>query len=333
DAKANIGTDVLVSVVKKVRKEIVSLGGEVRFGAKLEELHFDEKGLNGITVNGEKTPCEKLILACGHSARDTFQMLKEHGIEMIRKPFSMGVRIEHKQADINRALYGEFATHPALGAADYKLSVHLENGRGVYTFCMCPGGMVLNASSEAGGIAVNGMSYSRRDGENANSALLVDVRSDDLPGDDVLAGCTLQKEVETAAFGLAGGRVPVMTVGSFLSGKPHPIGKVTPTVLPAVAETDFTPIFPTYVTDSLREALPLFDRELNGFSDNDALLTAPGTRSSSPVRILRDESGQSVSLSGLYPCGEGAGYAGGILSAAVDGIKSAEQLLKGLVEA
>ncbi len=332
DAKPHIGTDILVAVVKNLRKRIVESGGEVRFGTKLDGLCFADGQLESITANGQKIPCDRLILACGHSARDTFSMLRDSGIKMIRKPFSMGVRIEHLQKDINRALYGDFADHPALGAADYKLSAHLENGRGVYTFCMCPGGRVINASSETGGIAVNGMSYSQRDGENANSALLVDVRPDDLPGADVLAGCALQRRVETAAYKIANGSVPVMTVGAFLRGKANVPGRVRPTVLPQTVFTDLSGIFPDFVVDSLRQALPVFDRKIRGFSDDDALLSAPETRSSSPVRIVRNEDGQSVSCRGLYPCGEGAGYAGGILSAAVDGIKTAEKLLDSLKE-
>ena len=327
DAKPHIGTDILSGIVKNIRREIIALGGEVRFGAKLDGLRFNGNVLTEIAVNGQPVPCEQLIVACGHSARDTFRLFYENGLEMIRKPFSMGIRIEHLQADIDRALYGDFAGHPALGAADYKLAAHLGNGRGVYTFCMCPGGQVINASSEAGGLAVNGMSNSRRDGENANSAVLVDVKPDDLDGTDVLAGCALQQQVEQAAYRMADGAVPVMTVGAFLSGAPNRIGKVKPTALPQTATVDFTPIFPAVVTRSLREALPIFDRKLSGFAHPEAVLTAPETRSSSPVRIVRGADGQSVTHSGIYPCGEGAGYAGGILSAAVDGIKSAEQLI------
>ena len=252
DAKPHIGTDILINVVKNIRREIIKLGGEVRFLAKLDGITAKDGKLTGISVNGEKIPCENLILATGHSARDVFELLKSENIEMIRKPFSMGVRIEHLQSDINKALYGDFAEHKALGAADYKLAAHLENGRGVYTFCMCPGGEVINASSEKGGIAVNGMSYSRRDGKNANSALLVGVNPEDLEGDDVLEGCYLQREIEQKAYNIGGGAVPVSTVGEFVFGeKTDGFGKVSPTVKPNTVKADFSKIFPHFITESL----------------------------------------------------------------------------------
>ena len=330
DAKPHIGTDILVNVVKSIRKEIISLGGEVRFEARLDDLKFKDRRLVSAIANKEEIPCEHLILATGHSARDTFLMLKNKGINMIRKPFSMGVRIEHLQSDINKALYGDFASHPALGAADYKLAVHLKNGRGVYTFCMCPGGEVINASSEEGGIAVNGMSRSKRDGVNANSALLVSVEPNDLAGDDVLAGCDLQRRSENLAYPIASGAVPVTTVGSFVFGRPFEITKVTPTVKPNFKYADFEKIFPSFICDSLKEGIVLFDKKIKGFAEESAILTAPETRSSSPVRVVRGEDGQSISYSGIYPCGEGAGYAGGIMSAATDGLKIAESLIAGL---
>lgn len=330
DAKPHIGTDILVNVVKSIRKEIISLGGEVRFETKLCDLRFKDGKLVSAVTETQEIPCEHLILATGHSARDTFLMLKDKGVGMIRKPFSVGVRIEHLQRDINEALYGDFAFHPALGAADYKLAAHLQNGRGVYTFCMCPGGEVINASSELGGIAVNGMSGSKRDGKNANSALLVSVEPDDLAGDDVLAGCALQRKTEQAAFAVSGGAVPVSTVGSFVFGKLFEITRVKPTVKPQFAYADFEKIFPAFVCDSLREGILLFDKKIKGFADPSSVLTAPETRSSSPVRIVRGENGQSLTHSGIYPCGEGAGYAGGIMSAAADGLKTAEALLTGI---
>lgn len=330
DAKPHIGTDILVNVVKSIRKEIISLGGEVRFETKLCDLRFKGGKLVSAVTETQEIPCEHLILATGHSARDTFLMLKNKGVGMIRKPFSVGVRIEHLQRDINEALYGDFAFHPALGAADYKLVAHLQNGRGVYTFCMCPGGEVINASSELGGIAVNGMSGSKRDGKNANSALLVSVEPDDLAGDDVLAGCALQRKTEQAAYAVSGGAVPVSTVGSFVFGKPFEITRVKPTVKPQFAYADFEKIFPAFVCDSLREGILLFDKKIKGFADPSSVLTAPETRSSSPVRIVRGENGQSLTHSGIYPCGEGAGYAGGIMSAAADGLKTAEALLAGI---
>ncbi|MGN0493720.1 MAG: NAD(P)/FAD-dependent oxidoreductase, partial [Acutalibacteraceae bacterium] len=257
DAKPHIGTDILVNVVKSIRKEIISLGGEVRFETRLDSLNFKDGRLVSAVTADEEIPCERLILATGHSARDTFLMLKNNGVNMIRKPFSMGVRIEHLQSDINRALYGDFALHPALAAADYKLAAHLQNGRGVYTFCMCPGGEVINASSEAGGIAVNGMSNSKRDGVNANSALLVSVEPEDLAGGDVLAGCYLQRRTEQAAYAIAGGAVPVSTVGSFVFGKPFEIARVKPTVKPDCAYADFGKIFPDFICDSLKEGILL----------------------------------------------------------------------------
>ena len=327
DAKPHIGTDILVNVVKSIRNEITALGGEVRFSAMLEDLRFENGVLKAAVVNGEEIPCESLILATGHSARDTFLMLKQNKIPLIRKPFSAGVRIEHLQSDINKALYGYFADHKALRAADYKLAVHLENGRGVYTFCMCPGGEVINASSEEGGIAVNGMSYSRRDGVNSNSALLVGIDPADIPGTDVLGGCELQRKIERAAAMSADGRVPITTVGNFVFGEPFEITRVKPTVKPDCAWADFNTLFPGFVTESLKLGIRAFDKKINGFADRAAVLTAPETRSSAPIRILRGENGQSVNCAGLYPCGEGAGYAGGIMSAATDGIKTAEKII------
>ena len=330
DAKPHIGTDILTGIVKSMRREIISSGGEVRFGARLDDIIIKNGALQSAVISGEELLCGRLVLATGHSARDTFSMLKKRGASLIRKSFSMGVRIEHLQNDINKALYGGFAGHPALGPADYKLAAHLENGRGVYTFCMCPGGEVINASSEAGGTAVNGMSRSRRDGANANSALLVGIEPDDLPGDDALEGCRLQEKTERSAFAAAKGAVPVSTVGSFVFGRPFCIGRVKPTVKPAYAFADFGTLFPCFVVQSLKEGILLFDKKISGFADPDAVLTAPETRSSSPVRIVRGADGQSVTVRGLYPCGEGAGYAGGIMSAAVDGIKTAEALINGL---
>ncbi len=327
DAKPHIGTDILVDVVKNIRQEIISLGGEILFDTKLQSIKTESGKLVSVTANGKEIPCDNLILATGHSARDTFKMLLENRVEMIRKPFSMGVRIEHLQVDINKALYGDFAESEYLGAADYKMAVHLKNGRGVYTFCMCPGGEVINASSESEAIAVNGMSKSRRDGKNANSALLVGVEPDDIEGDGVLAGCELQRQIEKAAYSLCGGAVPVDTVGHFVFGKKAVIGKVEPTVKPKYKLADLEQIFPSFILESLKEGIVAFGKKIEGFDSEDAVITAPETRSSSPVRILRDETLQSVSVKGIYPCGEGAGYAGGIVSAAVDGITVAEKLI------
>lgn len=326
DAKPHIGTDILINVVKNIREEIKLLGGEIYFGARLKNIVISDNIVTSVIVSGREIECDRIILATGHSARDVFSMLRDLNVKIARKPFAMGVRIEHLQSDINKALYGNFAEHPALNAADYKLAVHLSNGRGVYTFCMCPGGEVINSSSEQGGIAVNGMSYSRRDGENSNSALLVGINPEDFEGDDVLAGCELQRKIEQSAFNITNGAVPVTTVGNFVFGKPFKITKVKPTVKPNFSFADFEKIFPAFITDSLREGIKLLDNKLFGFADASAVLTAPETRSSSPVRIVRGEDHQSLSLKGCYPCGEGAGYAGGIVSAAVDGIRVAESV-------
>ena len=330
DAKPHIGTDILVNIVKSIRKEIFTLGGEVLFNKRIESINIKNGSVVSVISDNTEYICDFVVLATGHSARDTFAMLNEKGIKMEKKPFSMGVRIEHLQSDINKALYGKFADSKYLGAADYKLATHLENGRGVYTFCMCPGGEVVNASSENGGIAVNGMSNSKRNGKNANSALLVNVNPKDFCGEDVLAGCELQRKVEQKAFAICDGKIPVNTVGNFVFGKPFEITKVKPTVKPEYAFADFNNIFPNFVTESLRQGILAFDKKIYNFADCAAILTAPETRSSSPVRILRDESYQSVNVTGIYPCGEGAGYAGGIVSAAVDGLCVAEKIIERL---
>lgn len=326
DAKPHIGTDILCSVVKSIRNEILSLGGEIHFNTRLDGITVKNGRLRSVTANGVTLPCEFLILATGHSARDTFEMLLSKDIELIRKPFSMGMRIEHLQANINRALYGAFAENPALGAADYKLSAKLNDGRGVYTFCMCPGGEVINASSENGGIAVNGMSESRRDGKNANSALLVSVLPEDIEGSNPLGGCMLQRKIEQAAYSAAGGGVPVSTVGAFVFGEKPIFKDVLPTVKPQPEIIDLRPLFPEFITSALEQGIMLFDKKIHGFAEHSAVLTAPETRSSSPVRIVRTEELCSASAQGLYPCGEGAGYAGGIMSAAVDGMRVAEKI-------
>ena len=331
DAKPHIGTDILIKVVKNIREEIIALGGEIHFNTKADEILFEQGKIYGVKLStGEIIETKRVILAIGHSARDTFEMLKFKGISMERKPFAMGVRIEHLQSDINKSLYGEFANHPALSAAPYKLAVHLKNGRGVYTFCMCPGGQVINASSEENGIAVNGMSYSARDGENANSALLVGVLPEDLPGNDVLSGIYMQRDIEQKAYNIGNGKVPITTVGNFVFGEKAEFTRVNPTVKPKTVICHIDEIYPTFITDSLKEGIELLDKKLSCFSDKSAVITAPETRSSSPVRILRNETYNSVSVSGLYPCGEGAGYAGGIVSAAVDGLRCAEKVIESL---
>ena len=328
DAKPHIGTDVLSKVVKNIRNEIISLGGKVLFNTKLENINFSNGKITSVIVGGDEIKCDNLVLATGHSARDIFSLLKRYNVKMQPKPFSVGVRIEHLQKDINKSLYGEFYNHPALNAADYKMAVHLHNGRGVYTFCMCPGGEVINATSCEQSLTVNGMSNSLRDGINANSALLVGVDPSDFCDDDILVGVEFQRKIEKKAYEILSGVVPVTTVGQFCFGQKFEIGKVKPTVKPKYAFADFCDIFPKFVTDSLKEGIIEFGKKIKGFDNRDAILIAPETRSSSPVRILRDQTLQSVSLKGLYPAGEGAGYAGGIMSAAVDGIKVAEAIIQ-----
>lgn len=330
-AKPHVGTDRLRGVVRALREEIRALGGEVRFETKLTGLRFSNGTLCGAEIDGESVDCEFLILAVGHSARDTFEMLCQSGVFMERKAFSIGARIEHSQEMINRSQYGGAWAHPALGAADYKLSCHLKDGRAAYTFCMCPGGQVVAAASESGGVAVNGMSYFARDGENANSALLVSVGPEDFGGDDPLAGVRFQREWERAAFALGGGnyRAPAQTVGDFLRGVASTGGgKIKPSYRPGVTWTKLDNCLPAYAAADLKEAIGVFDRKIRGFADPEAVLTGVETRSSSPVRITRGEGLHSLSVRGLFPCGEGAGYAGGILSAAVDGLRCADALIE-----
>ncbi len=327
DAKPHIGTDILMKVVKNIREEIISLGGEILFNTKLQNIEVINGKLNSITAKGKKLFCDTLVLATGHSARDTYKMLCDNNVKMEQKPFAVGVRIEHLQEDINKSLYGEFYNHPNLSPADYKLAVHLENGRGVYTFCMCPGGEVINSSSEINGIAINGMSNSKRDGINSNSALLVGIEPSDFESNDILAGCYLQEKIEQAAFNLHKGSVPINTVGNFVFGEEFKITKVKPTVKPKYTYSDFSEIFPEFVVSSLKEGIKEFGKKIKGFDDRSAILTAPETRSSAPIRIVRNAELQSINVNGLYPCGEGAGYAGGIVSAAVDGMTVAEAII------
>ena len=335
-ARPHVGTDRLPQAVASIRREIVALGGQVIFGAKLNGLVAREGRLAAIryTVAEQETelPCGALILAIGHSARDTFEMLRAAGVTMQQKPFSVGVRIEHRQAMIDRAQYGAAAGHPALPAAEYRLHCRLPDGRGAYSFCMCPGGQVIAAASEAGGVCTNGMSPYARDGMNANAALLVDVRTEDLGSDDPLAGMSLQRTLERAAFRAGGGgyRAPAQRAEDFLKGRPSArYGDVEPTYRPGVTMGALVPLLPEYVASGLRYALPALGRQLRGFDHPDALLTGVETRSSSPVRVPRDETLQS-SLRGLYPAGEGAGYAGGIMSAAVDGRRAAQAVAESL---
>ena len=334
DAKPHVGTDVLARVVRSLRERVIALGGEVRFATQLTALRQEGGRLTAAVATspgGEYAiPCEDLILAPGHAARDTFAMLLACGVPMARKPFSMGVRIEHSQRWLDEQQYGP-AAGKKLPAADYRLNVTLPDGSSAYTFCMCPGGYVVAAASEAGGVCTNGMSYSGRGGENANSALLVTLTPDDFPGDGVLAGMAWQREIERRCYDFGGGNylAPAQTVGDFLAGRPSAgPGAVTPTYRPGVVWGELRDVLPPRITATLAGALPLLGRKLPGFDVPDAVLTAPETRSSSPVRILRGDDLQSDALTGLYPCGEGAGYAGGITSAAVDGMKCAERIIR-----
>lgn len=327
DAKPHVGTDVLLTVVQNLRKRIISLGGEVRFRTQVTGLVQENGHLRElITGDGAHIPCRKAVLAIGHSARDTFQMLEAEHIPMEPKPFSMGVRIEHKQEAVNRAQYG--GNNPALPPADYKLVAHLKDNT-VYTFCMCPGGFVVAAASEEGKVVTNGMSYADRAGENANAALLVTLNPEVFPYPGSLGGVKWQQELEARAYKCSGSyRAPAQRVGDFLKRQPSlGPGTVGPTYRPGVFWCDLHQVLPEVITRALEEAIPALEGKLAGFSDGDAVLTAPETRSSSPVRILRDESRQSA-LRGLYPTGEGAGYAGGIMSAAIDGILTAEAILE-----
>lgn len=326
DAKPHVGTDVLLTVVQNIRKRIISLGGQVHFCSQVTEILHENGRLTGLIVNGDKIACDRAILAIGHSARDTFAMLNEAGIAMEPKPFSMGVRIEHLQKAINSAQYG--TNESVLPPADYKLVKHLDEET-VYTFCMCPGGYVVAAASEEGAVVTNGMSYADREGENANAALLVTLNPNDFPYDGPLGGVQWQQQIEQMAYAVSGSyRAPAQKLCDFLQNRPSTgPGIVHPTYRPGVAWCDLHTVLPEKITGALEKAIPLLDENLHGFAHPDAVLTAPETRSSSPVRIIRGENKQSVSLRGLYPAGEGAGYAGGIMSAAIDGILCAEALI------
>ena len=333
DARPHVGTDVLHRVVKAMRREIIALGGTVRFRSRLTGIETENGAVSAVTA---QTPegistmaCRELVLAIGHSARDTFAYLHARGIPMERKPFAMGVRIEHKQSAIGAAQYGK--DYVNLPPADYRLHVRLPDLGSAYTFCMCPGGYVVAAASEDGGVCTNGMSYSGRGGENANSALLVTLQPEDVPGQGVLAGMEWQREIERACFRAGGGdyRAPAQTVGDYLRAVPSAgPGGVAPSYRPGVQWCELHGVLPPALTRVLDGAIPALGRILQGFDAPDAVLTAPETRSSSPVRILRDGGTLQSALSGLYPCGEGAGYAGGITSAAVDGMRVAEKIIE-----
>ncbi|OGO82809.1 MAG: hypothetical protein A2Y18_06060 [Clostridiales bacterium GWD2_32_19] len=330
--KPHIGTDMLVNIVKNIREKIIKLGGEVRFESKLTDIIVENDKVKAIRINDAETlETEMIVLAIGHSARDTFELIYNKGIKIEQKPFSIGVRIEHEQSMIDKVQYGNFAGHPRLGAADYKLAYHAKNGRSAYTFCMCPGGEVVAAASEEGMVVTNGMSKNLRNKDNANSALLVNVTIEDFGSEHPLAGVEFQRKWERKAFELVGSNynAPTQLVGDFLeSTKSESIGYVKPSYTPNVKFADLRECLPQYVTETMKEALLDFDKKIKGFASKDALMTGVETRSSSPVRIVRGENWESINIAGIYPAGEGAGYAGGIMSAAIDGIKVAEIIIK-----
>lgn len=328
-AKPHIGTDILKNVVVGMRKEIIRLGGEVHFNTALKGVKLNQGSLVAIQTQNGEIPCEQAILAIGHSARDTFEMLNANGVHLEPKPFSVGVRIEHLQEKINRALYGNSVDKLNLPSAEYNLS-HKENGRACYSFCMCPGGHVVAAQSELNTVVTNGMSYHARDGLNANSALAVSVDPADFSDGTALGGIAFQRKIESMAFKASGGyQAPCQTVGDFLNDRPSKrSGVVKPTYPMGVSYGSISDCLPDFVVNQLKTGLAVFGKKIRGFDDKDALMTAPETRTSSPVRIVRGEDLYSLTASGLIPCGEGAGYAGGIMSAGVDGIRTASHIIE-----
>ncbi len=335
-AKPHIGTFRLVAMVESLRETIQSLGGEIRFQHKVTDIDIANGQVRGVTLeSGERIAADHVVLAVGHSARDTFQMLYDRGVHIEAKPFSIGFRIEHPQSLIDRARYGRNAGNPLLGAADYKLVHHAGNGRSVYSFCMCPGGTVVAAASEPGCVVTNGMSQYSRNERNANSGIVVGITPADYPGHP-LAGIAFQRRWEKLAYVTGGGNynAPAQRVGDFLAGRPSTaVGAVVPSYKPGVNWTDISACVPDYAAAAIREALPAFERQVRGYSMDDAVLTAVETRTSSPISIRRGADCQSVNTRGLYPAGEGAGYAGGILSAAIDGIEVAEAVARDMVGA
>ncbi len=328
-AKPHIGTDQLRLVVQNLRKEILRLGGQVRFEAQVQRLVLEQGRVRGVVVNGEEIPSEFVVLALGHSARDTLETLLDQGVTLIPKPFSVGVRIEHPQSLIDRGLYGRFAGHPVLPPGEYQLSWR-QGDRGVYTFCMCPGGYVVPSASQPGTVVTNGMSYHARDGKNANAGLVVSVSPEDF-GTHSLDGMRFQQKLEQAAFVMGGetGAAPGVTVGRFLEHKTGlELNRVEPTYALGVVPGDLDALFPPVIPAMLREGIARMGKKLPGFDAPDSVLTAPETRTSSPVRLPRGETGMAEGIYGLYPCGEGAGYAGGILSAAVDGVRTAQWIME-----
>ncbi len=333
--KPHIGTYRLVKIVQNLRATIESLGGEIRFQTRVADIDIDRGQVRGVTLeNGDYIASDHVVLAVGHSARDTFQMLHDRGVYIEAKPFSIGFRVEHPQALIDRCRLGGQAGHPRLGSADYKLVHHCDNGRSVYSFCMCPGGKVVAAASEPGRLVTNGMSEYARDESNANSAIVVGITPDDYP-EGPLGGIALQRQLEEFAFALGGGtyEAPGQLVGDFLANRPSTaFGEVLPSYKPGVKLGDLSESLPDYAIAALREAIPAFDRKIHGFAMADAVLTGVETRTSSPIRIQRNEQFESINTAGLYPAGEGAGYAGGILSAGIDGIRVAEAVALSLVK-
>jgi uncharacterized protein len=328
-SRPHIGTFRLVSMVEKMRATIQQLGGEIRFETRADDIEIVDGKVRSLTLsNGETLRCDHVVLAVGHSARDTFQMLHDRGVYIEAKPFSLGFRIEHPQGLIDRARFGKFAGHKQLGAADYKVVHHCSNGRAVYSFCMCPGGTVVAATSEPGRVVTNGMSQYSRAERNANAGIVVGITPEDYPGGP-LAGIAFQRKWEERAFEL-GGRdyhAPGQLVGDFIAGRPSTsLGSVVPSYKPGVRPTDLSTALPDYVIEAIREALPQIDRKIAGFAMHDAVLTGVETRTSSPIRVRRKDNYQSMNVEGLYPAGEGAGYAGGIYSAAIDGIEVAQAL-------
>lgn len=333
--KPHIGTYRLVKIVQNLRATIESLGGEIRFQTRVVDLDIDQGQVRGVSLeNGDYLASDHVVLAVGHSARDTFQMLHDRGVYIEAKPFSIGFRVEHPQALIDQCRLGDQAGHPRLGSADYKLVHHCENGRSVYSFCMCPGGKVVAAASEPGRLVTNGMSEYARDESNANSAIVVGITPDDYP-EGPLGGIALQRQLEETAFALGGGtyEAPGQLVGDFLAHRPSTaFGEMLPSYKPGVKLGDLSESLPDYAIAALREAIPAFDRKIRGFAMADAVLTGVETRTSSPIRIQRNEQFESINTAGLYPAGEGAGYAGGILSAGIDGIRVAEAVALSLVK-
>ncbi|MDO8299921.1 NAD(P)/FAD-dependent oxidoreductase [Lacisediminimonas sp.] len=334
-SKPHIGTFRLVKMVEMMRASIEALGGEYRFDSRVDDIEIVDGRMRAVTLaSGEVIPADHVVLAVGHSARDTFQMLHRRGVYIEAKPFSLGFRIEHPQSLIDRARFGQHAGHPLLGAADYKLVHHAGNGRAVYSFCMCPGGTVVAATSEPGRVVTNGMSQYSRNERNANSGIVVGITPADYPGNP-LAGIDCQRLWESRAFELGGGdySAPGQLVGDFLAARPsRELGNVAPSYKPGVLLGDLSTALPAYAIEAIREALPAFERQIKGFAMHDAVLTGVETRTSSPIRIRRNDQLESMNVRGLFPAGEGAGYAGGILSAAVDGIRVAEALALSMLE-